>query len=728
MRTDSKNQKGLKVRKGLGTGVDEEADEYVRQMNEILSDESWWNGDRRSDAQHRFAPVVVSAFFDGIEAGNINSYQKRESVIQLPSRSDGYSRALLLGTTGAGKTTLLRHIIGTDNEDRFPSTSSAKTTTADIEIVTAPGAFDAVVTFIPEHEARAYVDECVEAACVEAVQGRPDAKIMSSFLQHEEQRFRLSYILGPWRQSIEVDEDEFKFDDQIEHTLAIDDDETVDESAQEANLRKLSEYLAAIKALSLSVGDVVAQSVGSFREQSTVDDKADWLEIFGDEVFKHAQFSELVLDVLDEVRQRFDFITLGEIELGVADWPVSWTFSTSDRSTFLAQVRWFSSNHHQQFGRLLTPLVDGMRVRGPFYPSESISSESPEKLVLIDGEGIGHTANGASSISTRVTQRFESADMILLVDNAQQPMQAAPLALLRTVGSSGFSKKLAVAFTHFDQVKGPNLISFDQKKEHVSASIRNAIASLRDQIGIGVSGALDRQIERQSIFLGGLDRDSEKIPVGFRKEISKLISLMSEAGKSALTADCVPIYEFKGLEIAMRDAIDAFRAPWRARLGIDLHDRIAKEHWTRIKALSRRLANNWDDEYGNLMPIADLRSSLQEEASKWLDRPADWVKAPLDDEEREAALDPIRRVVSSRLQDLVSRRLRYDQLPNWRKAFDESGGGSAARRAGLINAINQDAAPHMSASMTQDAREFLDRLYIILKDAIEESGGKIRLV
>ena len=53
--------------------------------------------------------------------------------------------------------------------------------------------------------------------------------------------------------------------------------------------------------------------------------------------------------------------------------------------------------------------------------------------------------------------------MILLVDNAQQPMQAAPLALLRTVGSSGFSKKIAIAFTHFGQVKGANLSSFDQK-------------------------------------------------------------------------------------------------------------------------------------------------------------------------------------------------------------------------------------------------------------------------
>ena len=36
VRTDSKNQRGLKLRKGLGTAVDAEADEYVRQLNVLL--------------------------------------------------------------------------------------------------------------------------------------------------------------------------------------------------------------------------------------------------------------------------------------------------------------------------------------------------------------------------------------------------------------------------------------------------------------------------------------------------------------------------------------------------------------------------------------------------------------------------------------------------------------------------------------------------------------------
>jgi hypothetical protein len=173
----------------------------------------------------------------------------------------------------------------------------------------------------------------------------------------------------------------------------------------------------------------------------------------------------------------------------------------------------------------------------------------------------------------------------------------------------------------------------------------------------------------------------------------------------------------------MHDAIDAFRDPWRARLGLTYHDAVAKEHWTRVKALSRRLANGWADEYDNLTPVADFLARLQEEVSKWLDRPAGWTRPPKDEDEREAALDIIRRAVFARLYELTKRRLKDDQVAAWRVACDHSGTGSATRRARTIDDIHGTAAPNISAAMSQDAREFLTRLYGILREAIEEAGG-----
>jgi len=45
-----------------------------------------------------------------------------------------------------------------------------------------------------------------------------------------------------------------------------------------------------------------------------------------------------------------------------------WEFETEDWTEFIPTVNRFSNNCSRNFGRLLTPLVDGMRVSGPYTP------------------------------------------------------------------------------------------------------------------------------------------------------------------------------------------------------------------------------------------------------------------------------------------------------------------------------------------------------------------------
>ena len=171
-RTDARGKFGLKVRRGLGTKDDAEADRLVDQLNDLLADPSWWSLDRRPEAEGRFASAIVAALFDGIEVGKVRSKDLRETKLPLPTPQDGYARVMLVGATGAGKTTLLRHLIGSDHRrDRFPSTSTAKTTTADIEIITGEGPFRTAITFMTEHEVRCSIDECLEAACESVIRG-----------------------------------------------------------------------------------------------------------------------------------------------------------------------------------------------------------------------------------------------------------------------------------------------------------------------------------------------------------------------------------------------------------------------------------------------------------------------------------------------------------------------------------------------------------------------------
>jgi energy-coupling factor transporter ATP-binding protein EcfA2 len=724
LRRDARGKHGLKIRRGLNTTDDAQADELVRQLNTLLSDRSWWNADRRGNAEREFAPQIVSAFFDGIEVGRIDTAQMRDARIPLPGRDDGYARVLLVGTTGAGKTTLLRHLIGSSHKhDRFPSTSTAKTTISDTEIITANGPFAAVVTFMSEFEVRAHIDECLEAACLAAIEGQSDTKIAKALLTHREERFRLSYLLGEWRDETPPADDGFEFDTVAPAASgSLDNDEGVTDDEHRANSERIENYVRRVQVIALEIDKQISYDLGPLGAQQTPDDKAAWLELYCDRLFDSEEFVRLALDIRDEVESRFSMLEAGFLERSGTGWPVLWSFESADRESFLRQVRWFSSNHSRQFGRLLTPLVDGIRVKGPFRPrSEELLVA--DKLVLLDGQGLGHTAESVSSISTKVTKRFGDVDMILLVDSAKQPMQAAPLALLRAAGSAGYADKVTLAFTNFDQVKGDNLQTTTQKRDHVLASIPNAVASIRQTLGAPVGAALERRLVESVFMFGGLDREIEAIPHGVVKEMGRLLQLLQSAAEPEEPAEAAPIYAVGGLELALRDAVESFLRPWEARLGATYRDGIRTEHWTRIKALSRRFANAWGDEYDNLRPASDLIGRLQEEISRWLDTPASWTRDPSDEDERMAALNPVRSGVFGALHEMVKERLADQHRSEWMTAYTDTGYGSGTRRANVIRRIYEDSAPPISSAMKPQARAFLTEVVGIVKAAVEKSGG-----
>src|ERR1700682_4990687 len=69
LRNDSRGRAGLKMRRGLGTSDEIEAEAMVGEMNTILADQTWWNAARRQEAELRFSKPVVEAFYDEIQAG-----------------------------------------------------------------------------------------------------------------------------------------------------------------------------------------------------------------------------------------------------------------------------------------------------------------------------------------------------------------------------------------------------------------------------------------------------------------------------------------------------------------------------------------------------------------------------------------------------------------------------------------------------------------------------------
>lgn len=203
LRKDPRGKQGRKVRRGLGTVDEAKAKTLVDEMNVLLGDAGWHSIARRPEAERRFDPVVVRAFYDDIESQPANSWDIRNDALRLPGREDGYARAMLVGTTGAGKTSLLRHLIGSHPErDRFPSTSASRTTISDIEVITSEDAtYAAVVTFFNEWAVHTYVHECVADACAALWDECTDDRLAERLLTHRDLRFRLGYVIGSWKQT-----------------------------------------------------------------------------------------------------------------------------------------------------------------------------------------------------------------------------------------------------------------------------------------------------------------------------------------------------------------------------------------------------------------------------------------------------------------------------------------------------------------------------------------------
>jgi energy-coupling factor transporter ATP-binding protein EcfA2 len=723
---DPRTNSGMKIRRGLGTNDDAEADRLVAQMNELLSEESWWSVTQRDAAARHFAPVVVSAFYDPLEPEAQDTSVIRDQYIPLPGSADGYTRVMFIGTTGAGKTTLLRHIIGSDpKKDRFPSTSTAKTTIADIEVVLAEGPYNAVVTFFDEWHIHTNVVECVLDAGLAVWERKTYEQVAERLLQHQDQKFRLSYVLGSWTPGLpDLSDDEW--------TIRSDNDASVQEPTQDdgaltsderqscqAFLEKIITRLRAfadtvIREMSVEFDEDVADPTGSDYEV--------YQDIFESELEARADFDHIVKDIMDEVRLRFSELTSGQLQRRKSGWPKSWHLDEQARDEFIRQIRWFSSNHARSYGRLLTPLVDGIRIRGPLYPD---FADRQDRLVLIDGQGLGHTPDSSSSVTTHITSRFGSVNVILLVDSAAQPMQAAPLAAVRAILSSGHQKKLAIAFTHFDDVKGDSLPGPKEKRAHVMASVRNGIGSFKDMGQIAVSSLL-RRIDERAYMFGYLDQSSTKLPRGFVGELNNLLDFFGRAIEPKEVIDLRPIYDMSGVAFAVREAADEFSNQWSGVLGLSSGHGYPKEHWTRIKALNRRFAQKSNVEYDSLRPVADLVKRLEEAILRFLEKPLDWSRRPKDEDEAEEVLSIIRQEVAAAVEDIAKARIADEHLMEWVEAYNRRGKGSTFVRARQVMDIYDAAAPVPGAVTDRISLDFLREVRGIVRKAILDNGGEIQ--
>lgn len=717
---------GLRVRQGLGTADEAEATALKDQLNALLADETYWSVSAKAEAEKRFPQRVVEIFFHGMEAEASDFAAIREQIIALPSSKDSdYRRALFLGTTGAGKTTLLRQVMGTDPEtERFPSTSTAKTTVHETEVVLAPGPFRAVVTFFPIEEVREHLNECASEAVLAAYRGDKEQEVLRKLLMHVNQRFRFNYVLGNGPQTAASDEDE-DGDDQV-----VDAEGVLDSIDLEATNALLAKTVATLREIAARHGDQLKAELGA------TDDAADQRvvdELFEEELDRRLredeEFHKITDDLMDEIEERFGLLTEGDIRRNKQGWPQSWSWETEDREAFIRSITRFSSNLASRFGRLLTPLVNGVRVAGPFAPEWSVG-EQP-KLVLLDGEGLGHTPKSVAALSTSLTRRIEATDAVVLVDNAVQPMQAAPVAAMKELVTSGSASKLLLVFTHFDEVRGDNLPNSEAKAQHVLASAENVLASIGEELGPYAERAIRGRLEDACFFVGSIDSKLDDSKKSHKRTIGQLQALLASIDTIIVKPPkpkAKPVYDRMNLVLAVKNAAESFHDAWWPRLGLSNKPGAGKEHWKRIWALARRLSTpGREDEYDNLKPIADLRKQLQDRLYVLLQSPVSWdPEEPADEGEKQQVIDGLAHGLSAKMLEVATRRVRAERMPEWQTAFNQSGRGSSFVRASIIGEqIYDRAAPIPDVTPSRDRNSFLHEIASVVEEVCKDVGAKL---
>ena len=645
----------------------------------------------------------------------------RDKSIPLPHEPDGYRHVALLGTTGAGKTTLVRQLIGTDpDKERFPSTSTSRTTIHDTEIILDDKSWRAVVTFVSADEVREHLNECIHEAVRTIVRDKDatDSTVLRLLLNHTDQRVRFNYVLGNGPKT----EGNFDFDDEDDEIEGDAEPSPMDDIDLAATNDLLGRSVTRLRDLARRLWDRLNDELDA---SDTEEDKRVVEEMLEEELDNDETFHEIADALMDEIEKRFDLLPPGTVTKTRQGWPLTWEgdWPVEKRREALKSISRFSSNDGRSFGQLLTPLVNGVRVAGPFSPTWE-NGPTP-KLVLFDGVGLGHKSESSPSVSTSVSRLIKAVDAVLLVDNAEQSMLAAPHAAMRELASTGSARKLILAFTRFEEVGGDNLRGRNARAQHVKDSARGVLADLRKSLDPSAENILQKRLDTACFFLERLqerlsdDKKEDRHTVDQLRKILRAIDQVIE--RPPQTTEACPVYDRTKLADAIRSAAGAFLGAWRPLLGRESKPGVTKEHWTRVKALNRRLATMNKDEYDTLRPVADLRRELLTRIYLFIQSPLRWEGPEPSGDERQSKYDALADRLGERLLNLSTRRVWRERIGVWQRAYRESGRGSTRVRAFII-----DNSIYEPAAAASDRTQFLREVVAEVEVAAEEFGAKLQ--
>lgn len=709
---DKEGKYGRKIHRGLGTSDEQEASELVEQLNKMMEDDYWWNVAKKSEAYLRYDDRIVDAFYDPMEQLNLDEAEFLDKIV-MPEKKDGYTKVTIIGSSGAGKTSLLRLLSGTSKE-KYPTTSTGRTTTCNMEmIMSSDEYYEVVVTFMSRALLEVYIQECIENAIQYYLSCEPINRnretVSDKLLIHKDLIVRLSYILGDL--TLEKKTATSTSDDYDDYDLG-----NIDSEVEKSKY----EFDQNIPELLEKINDFIDQLIAltDDYEGKNIDDEAFNLEDNGKAL-------SLIDDIINEVQLRFSFLIGGEKLNSKGKWLNAWYYKTNDREEFIKIVKKFSSNAKNVWGGLLTPIVKTIRVKGNFKPD--FENEVP-KLVLFDGQGFGHKTT-ATSISLDTVEKFKVSNSIILVDNATAPVLGNVKLALKSIIELGYATKLLMCYTHVDLMKGDNFTNFTDIINHIKAALSTYLMELKKQSPLIFSEIEERKVLKSCYYL--LELDKIEIHKITQTESQKILHELKEHLKDSITTDDVRLtYDAMTLYTHLQVAINNYRQNWGNIIGHPFKTE-KTEHWTRIKALTKRLGCFGLDHYNyQLMPLADFAQEIREQLNLFLNRPLDIKPDETDEAVKVAHINKIKSEINDKLLEFIRTEMwtATDPMGKWQEAYNYRGGGSGYLRALKINEIFELGAPpidNLVYNMTNAKRRYVMKFLEIVESVITERGGTL---